>query len=97
MARQSSGGRSSSSGRSSASRSSGSSRGSSGRSAASKKSGGMTVAEAGRLGGQRTAETHGREFYEEIGRQGGLKVQEKVRQYEKMKSGGGRGRSGRSR
>ena len=38
----------------------------------------MTVEEAGRMGGQkggrRTAETHGREFYEEIGRKGGEKV-----------------------
>ena len=31
----------------------------------------MTVAEAGRLGGQKTAETHGEEFYSEIGRKGG--------------------------
>ena len=28
----------------------------------------MTVAEAGRKGGEKTASTHGREFYEEIGR-----------------------------
>jgi uncharacterized protein len=34
----------------------------------------MTVAEAGRKGGQKTASTHGREFYEEIGRKGGEKV-----------------------
>jgi general stress protein YciG len=34
----------------------------------------MTVAEAGRKGGQKTAATHGREFYEEIGRKGGEKV-----------------------
>ncbi len=38
------------------------------------KRGKMTVAEAGRKGGQRTAATHGREFYEEIGRKGGEKV-----------------------
>lgn len=31
----------------------------------------MTVAEAGRKGGLRTAETHGEEFYSEIGRKGG--------------------------
>jgi general stress protein YciG len=31
----------------------------------------MTVEEAGRKGGQRTAETHGREFYSEIGKKGG--------------------------
>jgi hypothetical protein len=33
----------------------------------------ITVAEAGRRGGERTAETHNREFYEQIGRKGGLK------------------------
>lgn len=38
------------------------------------KKGKMTVAEAGRRGGQKTAATHGREFYEEIGRKGGEKV-----------------------
>jgi len=31
----------------------------------------MTVQEAGRRGGLRTAETHGEEFYSEIGRKGG--------------------------
>ena len=38
----------------------------------------MTVEDAGRKGGQKggrkTAETHGREFYEEIGHKGGQKV-----------------------
>ena len=34
----------------------------------------ITVAEAGRLGGRKTASTHGREFYEEIGRKGGKTV-----------------------
>ena len=34
----------------------------------------MTVAEAGRRGGEKTASTHGKEFYEEIGRKGGEKV-----------------------
>ena len=42
----------------------------------------MTVAEAGRKGGQkggrRTAETHGREFYEEIGAKGGHRVRELI-------------------
>jgi general stress protein YciG len=42
------------------------------------KKGTMSVQEAGRLGGQkggrRTAETHGREFYEAIGHKGGQKV-----------------------
>lgn len=31
----------------------------------------MTVAEAGRKGGEKTAQTHGREFYQEIGHKGG--------------------------
>ncbi len=31
----------------------------------------MTVREAGRKGGETTAERHGREFYEEIGQKGG--------------------------
>ncbi len=35
------------------------------------KKGKMTVEEAGRRGGLRTAETHGGEFYSEIGRKGG--------------------------
>jgi general stress protein YciG len=34
----------------------------------------ITVAEAGRKGGEKTASNHGREFYEEIGRKGGEKV-----------------------
>ncbi len=37
----------------------------------SEKKGQMTVAEAGRKGGLRTAEMHGEEFYSEIGRKGG--------------------------
>lgn len=39
----------------------------------------MTVAEAGRKGGERTAQTHGHDFYEEIGRKGGAKGGPKVR------------------
>jgi uncharacterized protein len=34
----------------------------------------ITVAEAGRLGGRKTASTYGREFYEGIGHKGGKKV-----------------------
>jgi general stress protein YciG len=34
----------------------------------------ITVAEAGRLGGRKTALSQGREFYEGIGRKGGSKV-----------------------
>ncbi len=44
----------------------------------SERKGSMTVAEAGRNGGERTAETHGREFYEEIGHKGGQKVRELI-------------------
>jgi general stress protein YciG len=39
----------------------------------------MTVAEAGRRGGRRTAETHGEEFYSAIGRKGGSVGGPKVR------------------
>jgi general stress protein YciG len=35
------------------------------------KRGKMSVAEAGKKGGQRTSETHGEEFYSEIGSKGG--------------------------
>jgi uncharacterized protein len=35
------------------------------------KKGKMTVEEAGRRGGLKTSETHGEEFYSEIGRKGG--------------------------
>jgi general stress protein YciG len=38
---------------------------------AKEEKGNMTVEEAGRRGGLRTAETHGEEFYSEIGRKGG--------------------------
>ena len=36
----------------------------------------MTVEEAGRKGGEKTSETHGKEFYEEIGHKGGEKTSE---------------------
>jgi len=39
-----------------------------------RRKGKMTVKEAGRMGGERTAETHGPEFYSEIGSKGGQKV-----------------------
>jgi general stress protein YciG len=35
--------------------------------------GGMSVSEAGHKGGEKTAKTHGHEFYEEIGHKGGEK------------------------
>ena len=34
----------------------------------------LTVQEAGRKGGMRTAQTHGKEFYEEIGRKEGQRA-----------------------
>jgi general stress protein YciG len=42
------------------------------------KKGGMTVREAGHKGGEKTAETHGHEFYHEIGEKGGHKGGEKT-------------------
>ncbi len=44
-----------------------------------KRKGKMTVEEAGRLGGEKTAETHGPEFYSEIGSKGGS---ERAKQHE---------------
>jgi hypothetical protein len=44
----------------------------------------MSVEEAGRKGGQKggrkTAETHGRKFYEEIGSKGGHRVRELIQE-----------------
>ena len=39
----------------------------------------MTVKDAGRKGGLRTSQTHGHDFYEQIGRKGGAKGGPKVR------------------
>ena len=44
----------------------------------SSKKGKMTVAEAGRLGGAKTSQTHGPEFYSEIGSKGGQKVRKLI-------------------
>jgi general stress protein YciG len=44
-----------------------------------KRKGKMTVEEAGRLGGEKTAQTHGPEFYSEIGSKGGS---ERAKQHE---------------
>ena len=44
----------------------------------SRKKGKMTVAEAGRMGGEKTSETHGSEFYSEIGSKGGQKVRKLI-------------------
>lgn len=40
----------------------------------------MTVQEAGQKGGEATSQTHGREFYEEIGHKGGKKGGQRVRE-----------------
>ena len=40
--------------------------------------GGMTVAEAGRKGGQKVRDERGHEFYEEIGKKGGQKVRQLI-------------------
>jgi len=52
-----------------------------------KRRGKMTVAEAGRLGGEKTAETHGPEFYSEIGSKGGAK---RAKQHEGTRAAEGR-------
>ena len=41
-------------------------------------SGGMNVREAGQRGGEATSASHGREFYEQIGQQGGEKGGQRV-------------------
>lgn len=45
-----------------------------------KRGGGMTVREAGRKGGEITAQRHGPQFYEEIGRKGGQRVKQLIEQ-----------------
>lgn len=45
-----------------------------------KKRGKMTVEEAGRKGGEKTAETHGPEFYSEIGSKGGQRVRRLIQE-----------------
>jgi general stress protein YciG len=42
--------------------------------------GDMSVRGAGHKGGEKTAETHGREFYEEIGHKGGEKGGQRVKE-----------------
>ena len=46
----------------------------------------MTVEEAGRKGGQRTARTYGREFYQQIGRKGGQTVRHLIEQGRRQES-----------
>jgi hypothetical protein len=43
-----------------------------------KPKGKMSVSEAGRRGGLKTSETHGKEFYRKIGKQGGSRVRELI-------------------
>ncbi len=43
-----------------------------------KPKGKMSVSEAGRRGGLKTSETHGRDFYRKIGKQGGSRVRELI-------------------
>ena len=47
----------------------------------------MTVEEAGRLGGEKTAETHGPEFYSEIGNKGGA---QRAKQHEGTRAAEGK-------
>jgi uncharacterized protein len=45
-----------------------------------KSKGGMSVRDAGRKGGEVTAQRHGPQFYQEIGKKGGQKVKELIEQ-----------------
>ena len=49
--------------------------------------GSMTVSEAGHKGGEKTAETHSHEFYEEIGHKGGQRVRELIEEGKKLEGG----------
>jgi len=49
----------------------------------SERKGKLTVEEAGRMGGEKTAETHGPEFYSEIGHKGGQKVRKLIQEGKK--------------
>jgi uncharacterized protein len=56
--------------------------------------GSMTVAEAGKKGGEKTAETHSHEFYQEIGHKGGeiggQRVKELIEEGKKLEAEGGK-------
>ena len=56
--------------------------------------GSMTVKEAGRKGGEKTAETHGHEFYEQIGHKGGQRVRELIQVGKQAESAESKKRSG---
>ena len=53
---------------------------------ARKQGGGMTVAEAGRMGGRLVSEKYGPEFYEKIGRKGGQKVADLIERAKALES-----------
>ncbi|HNX39942.1 MAG TPA: Em GEA1 (EM1) [Methanothrix sp.] len=53
---------------------------------AKKGKGTMTVQEAGRKGGMKTAQTHGKDFYTEIGHKGGQRVKELIEEGKKARS-----------
>jgi uncharacterized protein len=53
----------------------------------------MSVQEAGRKGGEATSATHGREYYEEIGHQGGQRVSELVNEGKEVEDKGASGKS----
>jgi general stress protein YciG len=46
--------------------------------------GNMTVQEAGKKGGTKTSQTHGREFYQQIGHKGGQKVRDLINKGKQM-------------
>lgn len=55
--------------------------------------GNISVKEAGRRGGQTTARTHGREFYQEIGTKGGHRVRDLINEAKSRETmTGGRGK-----
>lgn len=51
-----------------------------------KEKGTMTVQEAGRRGGMKTAQTHGKDFYEAIGHKGGQRVKELIEEGKKARA-----------
>jgi general stress protein YciG len=46
----------------------------------------MSVSEAGRRGGKKTSETHGKDFYKKIGKQGGSRVRALIEAGKKRES-----------
>jgi general stress protein YciG len=54
--------------------------------ASDRKKGKMTVEEAGRMGGLKTARTHGEEFYSEIGSKGGQRVRKLIQKGKELEN-----------